>query len=131
MGTSVAITVVHPDIGEAKEAVGLAFDEIHKIDDLTSLYNEKSEVSTLNRDGSHKATSTDLIEVIRRGRYFSELSDGAFDVTVLPVLDLWKERLSEGKVPTSSEIGRTLELVDYRDIAIEGRDITLKKEGMA
>jgi len=130
MGTSVTITVVHTDVGEAKEAVRCAFDEMSKISDLLSVYKEKSEVSALNRNGLYERASAELIEVIERASYYSELSDGAFDVTVLPVLDLWEEKLGGGKVPTSEEIDKALGLVNYKNIAIEKGGIRFKKKGM-
>ena len=130
MGTFVTITIVHPNLDEAKSALLAAFDEIYRINDLMSIHKESSEVSTLNREGFCKGVSTDTKYVIQRANYFSELSDGTFDITILPVLKLWEERARTSKVPTDAEIGETAGLVNYRNIVIEDSTIGFGKAGM-
>jgi len=126
----VTITVVHPNLGEANKALRAAFDEIYRIHDLMSIHNESSEVSILNRDGFYQGLSTDTKHVIQRANYFAELSDGTFDIAVLPILKLWEERAHASKVPTEAEIGKTLELVNYRNIVIKDGDIEFGKASM-
>jgi len=130
MGTSVAMTAIHSNVDEAKEAVRLAFDEMCRIEGLMSVYKEDSEVSILNRNGFIENASAETIYVIKKGIYYSELSEGAFSICVLPLLDLWKERLKAGRFPTETEIKEALELADCRNIVIDGRNVRLKKGGM-
>jgi len=130
MGTPVAITIVAPNADETKKALSLAFIEIRRIEDLMSIYKEDSEVSILNRDAFCGDASPELIHVIKTAGYYSELSKGAFDITVLPILDLWQEKANEGIFPTDAEISRSLELVNYRNIVVEDRGLRFKKGGM-
>ena len=130
MGTFVAETVVHPNPDEANRASYAAFDEIYRINDLMSIHKENSEVNVLNRNGFYRGISTDTKCVIKRAHYLSELSDGAFDVTILPILRVWERSACIGKVPTDAEISRTLELVNYKNIAVENSYIKFRKAGM-
>ena len=130
LGTFVTITVVHPDVSEGISAVRAAFDEVHRIHDLMNVHKQSSEVGVLNREGYYEGVSDDTRHVIQRANSFSERMEGAFDITVLPVLELWEENFSKSKIPTDSEISQRLELVSYRNILIEDKNISFRKRGM-
>ena len=130
LGTFVTVTVIHPDISEGISAVRAAFDEVHRIHHLMNVHKQNSEVGALNREGYYKEMSDDTRHVIQRANSFSERFEGAFDITVLPLLELWKENVSKSGIPTDSEINQRLELVDYRKIFVEGRNIRFSKRGM-
>jgi len=130
LGTFVTITVVHPDVSEGISAVRAAFDEVHRIHDLMTVHKQSSEVGVLNREGYYEGVSDDTRHVIQRANSFSERMEGAFDITVLPVLELWEENFCKSKIPTDSEISQRLELVNYRNILIEDKNISFRKRGM-
>ena len=130
LGTFVTVTVIHPDISEGISAVRAAFDEVHRIHHLMNVHQQNSEVGALNREGYYEEVSDDTRHVIQRANYFSERFEGAFDITVLPLLELWKENISKSRIPMDSEINQRLELVDYRKIFVEGRNIRFSKRGM-
>jgi len=130
LGTFVTVTVIHPDISEGISAVRAAFDEVHRIHHLMNVHQQNSEVGALNREGYYEEVSDDTRHVIQRANYFSERFEGAFDITVLPLLELWKESVSKSGIPMDSEINQRLELVDYRKIFVEGRNIRFSKRGM-
>jgi thiamine biosynthesis lipoprotein len=130
LGTLVTITIVHPDVNEGISAVHAAFDEVHRIHNLMNVHHQSSEVGLLNSEGYYEGVSDDTRHVIQRANSFSELFEGAFDITVLPVLELWKEGISKSKIPTDAEIGQRLELVNYKNILIEDKNISFRKRGM-
>ena len=130
LGTFVTVTVIHPDISEGISAVRAAFDAVHRIHHLMNVHKQNSEVGALNREGYYEEVSDDTRHVIQRANYFSERFEGAFDITVLPLLELWKENVSKSGIPMDSEINQRLELVDYRKIFVEGRNIRFSKRGM-
>jgi len=130
LGTFVTVTVIHPNISEGISAVRAAFDEVHRIHHLMNVHNQSSEVGVLNREGYYEDASDDTRHVIQRANSFSERFEGAFDITVLPLLKLWEENVSKDKIPTDAEISERLELVNYRNIFIEGRNISFRKRGM-
>lgn len=118
MGTSVTASIIHHDVDAAKEAMALAFDEVYKIDDLMSIYKANSEVRALNENGFYEGASADTIRVIERANHYSRLSDGAFAITVLPIMTNLRFTKS------------MLELVNYENIRIENGNIEFKKAGM-
>jgi thiamine biosynthesis lipoprotein len=68
---------------------------------------------------------------IGAGIYYGELSNGSFDITVQPILDLYKYSFENfGRPPKEEDIKDTLDLVDYRYVLIKDDLIILRKEGM-
>ncbi len=125
MGTVVEITVIPPD----KEAIQEAFDAIKEVDRLMSTYKSESEVSILNREGENYL-SPQTIEVIQEADRFSEMTGGAFDITVRPLVNLWRNAKKEEKVPTPQAIEEAKSLVDYRKIEVEEDLVRFQDSGM-
>lgn len=130
MGTIVTIEIIGPK-DSSKTGLNLAFNEIDRIEKLMSTYEENSEISRLNRDGHISEASPELIHIINQSIYYGEISGGAFDITILPILTLWKTKINAGEYPATREINDTLTLVNYSNITIENNSITFKTEGMA
>jgi thiamine biosynthesis lipoprotein len=130
MNTDVTITVMHPDVSEAEYAIGCAFTEVYRIEHLMSCTEEGSEVTRLNNNGSLPNASSDLRYVVTKSVGYSELTGGSFDITVLPVIDLWKERMRAGSPPTTDEINETLELVNYENISVRNSSISFSRGSM-
>jgi thiamine biosynthesis lipoprotein len=111
-----------------------AFEEIKRIDDKMSRYREGSEVSLVNRNAgvSPVKVSHELIEVLKEARRISEFSDGAFDVTIGPLTNLWGFDEGKGVVPPRGEIERLKGLVNYRKLKIDETSSTvyLEEKGM-
>ncbi len=117
-------------IAEASfEDIQKAFDVIKKVDSLMNDYNPQSEISVLNREGK-KEVSPMLREVILKSIHFSRITEGAFDITVGPLVRLWQRMGYERRLPTPRELKDTLSLVDYQKIRINGKMIFLEKKGM-
>lgn len=125
MGTLVEITVIPAN----EKAIKEAFEALKKVDALMSTYKEDSEISILNREGKAQV-SQQTLEVIEDAIEFSKLTKGAFDITVKPLINLWKKAEKEEKVPTEQEIEKAILLVGYDKIVIEGNQVRLEKEGM-
>jgi thiamine biosynthesis lipoprotein len=115
----VEITVSHDDEKAAREAMELAFAEFERIDGLLSSYRPESDVSRLNEAGTGGSVlDAETVALLDAARRISELSGGAFDVTVGPFLSLW--RLEEGgRLPSADELSAAAELVDYRFLEID------------
>ncbi len=125
MGTLVEITVIPGN----EKAIREAFEALKKVDALMSTYKEDSEISILNREGKAQV-SEETLEVIEDAINFSNLTDGAFDITCRPLINLWKRAKKEEKVPTEEEIEEAISLVDYQRIILEANQIRLEKKGM-
>jgi len=129
MDTTVTIAVYSPDENEAEQAIGNTFEEIEKVDSLMSPSKEESQLNLLNKEAKLQGTDPAFIYVLERSIYYSEISGGAFDISIQPVLDLWKSKFSPGgsyKPPTPEELNETLELVNYSKIRIEDGNVTLQ-----
>ncbi|MDP7141140.1 MAG: FAD:protein FMN transferase [Candidatus Woesearchaeota archaeon] len=131
MGTIVSITVIDKDTVKASQSIDLAFTEIERINSLMSHYNNQTQVGILNNEGILKNPDTELINILRQSEYYSALSNGAFDITVQPLLELYTNSFQKtGKPPSEKEIKTTLSLVNYQDILIEETSISFDKTGM-
>ncbi|MFH1642487.1 MAG: FAD:protein FMN transferase [Nanoarchaeota archaeon] len=132
MGTYVTITVYDADKDKANNAISSAFLEIERIDNLLSNYNNDSEVYLLNTQGFVENPSEDLIANIQRARFYSNLSSGAFDITVQPLLDLYTYSFGElQRPPNKEEITNVLRLVNYDYIFMKEGLILLRGQNMS
>jgi FAD:protein FMN transferase len=93
-----------------KEAPGIAFQEIKRVEGLLSKYDKDSEVSKLNKLGRLRV-SPDTFYVLKEAKEFSRLTNGGFDVTVGPLMDLWGFTDKNYRAPAKEEIQRTISLV--------------------
>lgn len=131
MDTFVTITVIDSDSRKAEDAINSAFKEIERVEELLSAYRKDSEVFQLNERGFLNNASNDLIYNLKKSQYYFELSDGAFDITVQPILDLYKDSFQNKKrPPTSQEINETLKLVGYQNMEVKGNSVKFLKKGM-
>jgi thiamine biosynthesis lipoprotein len=132
MGTAVNLTVVGDDQEAAAAAVAATLGRMKDLEALLSRHAEGSEVSRLNRTGRLDGASDALIDLLRTADRISRLGDGAFDVTIQPLLELYRGHLAaRHELPPPEGIERTLDLLDHRSIRIEGRSVSLARPGMA
>ncbi|MDR0758725.1 MAG: FAD:protein FMN transferase [Treponema sp.] len=94
--------------------------------------------SELNRINAHAGiepvqVQSDVFEVLELAARYAELSDGAFDPTIGPLVSLWNISGDEPRLPSQEEIDALLPLVSWRDLELdrEGRTVFLKRPGMA
>ncbi len=115
MGTMFDIVAYHASGTDAQRAVGRAMDEIVRLDRVMSHYKIDSDLSRLNRDARRNAVTVDpsLYDVIVRSLDVSRRSEGAFDVTFAPLLDVWKRARAEGRRPSGAEIDAARTCVGY------------------
>lgn len=131
MGTFAAITAMHPSRTEADDAIGKAFEEMDRVSRLLNRYQSASAIGTLNKEGYLSDMPSEVSEVIARALHFHKASSGAFDMTVKPLVDLYKEHFAAHKSPPSeAEVAKVLELVDASAVRFDGRTIRFAKEGM-
>jgi thiamine biosynthesis lipoprotein len=119
MGTFVEV------ISPYREASGIVFSEIKRIEDLLSKYNPDSEVSRLNKGGEIKA-SPETFYVIKKAKEFWQASYGAFDITVGPLVDLWGFTEKEYFMPTKEEITKVLGSIGSDKIILNDSDNVVK-----
>ncbi len=130
MGTYVSITVIHPSENAAQEAIALAFAEIDRLNGILSRHQDSTPLSLLNDRGSIDDAPDELVEVVENALAYHTSSGGAFDITVLPLLDLYRQRFEAGQRPDDSEIGERLSLVGSEQLIVDGRTLRFDRTGM-
>jgi FAD:protein FMN transferase len=134
MGTYVEITVLGKDQSKLKEAMEAGFLEIAKVEKMMSPYREDSDITRINNNAGKGPVkiSPEIFEVIKRAMRISKMSGGAFDITISGLKGLWKIDPESPRVPTQNEINERLPLIDYKQVVLDEKNltITLAKEGM-
>ena len=96
-----------------------------KYDSMFSNKIEDSEISRINSAGGNPVeVSKETIKLIKKGIYYSEMSDGVFDITIAPVSSLWDFKAETPLVPSPEAIAEAVSHVNYENIII--RDNTVK-----
>lgn len=114
----------------SKSAVKEAFEEIEKIHKLTNFYSEASDVARINSAEKDIKIKIDkqTAEIIECAIMFSEMSGGAFDITVAPVSLLWNFKSGKNKVPEKDAIENALKNVDFRMLTLDRENLEITKK---
>ena len=118
MGTMFNIIVYHVSAGAAERAIDDAMAEIVRLDGVMSNYTEQSELARLNREGRRGFVTVEpsLFDVVEQSIEFSRRSGGRFDVTIAPLLRVWKDAFAAGRTPSAREIAEARRCVGYQHI---------------
>ncbi len=137
MGTFVTVTVYADDEAEGNQAINAAFVRMEEIEKIASIYDEESQASRLNRDGYLDSPTPEFLELMTLSADYSQITDGLFDITCQPLLDLWqykpdadKQFWELDKATQQAAIDEALKLVGWDKISIEDNRIDLGAEGM-
>lgn len=90
---------------------------------------ETSEIAILNKEGT-AVVSDETIELLKKGLYYSELSEGAFDITIEPISSLWDFTSGENILPNAQLIQENLKYVNYHNVKLDGNTVSLKEDKM-
>ena len=103
-----------------------AMDECGRYEQMLSRTVEGSDVWRINHaDGNPVEVSNDTIAILQCATKISELSGGAFDVTIAPVSTIWDFTSGKTDLPDAGVIARAAELVDYTRMELNGNTVTL------
>lgn len=124
MGTVFEIAAYDQSPEHASSAIEKAFQEIVRLDDLLSNYKPGSALSNLNRSARIHAEQVpyDLYRVIEQALQFSRLSDGKFDISIAPLVDLWKAALRGEGTPSRDWQEEVRGCVGYEKIELTPPD---------
>ncbi len=121
MGTMFDILVYHASRAEAQRAVTEALEEILRLEAVMSHFREDSDLTRLNRSAGGEAVTVDpsLDDVIRESLAVSRRSGGRFDVTIAPLLRVWREAAARRSRPSPDEVAQARRCVGYQNIELE------------
>jgi len=120
MGTIFEITAFGQDRAAAVEAVQAAFAAIRRADRLMSHYRPESELMRLNHraDAEEVGVSRALYQVLEDSQRFAELSGGAFDITVSPLVELWRKAAERNRLPRPGELKQARQRTGFANLAL-------------
>jgi len=135
MGSTYTIDLYGTDREALPLVAEMAFNEVDRIDGLMSIYKRESAVSFINRLAARKpvVVEPELFKFLQRCLSFSRESEGAFDITILPLMRVWGFLDDEGRVPSVNELQKVLSRVGYQKLTLNSkqRTIEFEQDGMS
>lgn len=131
MGCVANLTIIGEDPAHAETAIETAFERMQGLEAVLSRFSPESDLSRLNAAGSLDTAHPALISVLRRSIEVADLSAGAFEITIEPVLRLYREASRGGGLPSGRQITAALQLVDYHQIQMHAGGVILQRPGAA
>lgn len=121
MGTTFSVVLHGGDRAALEVAAAAAFDEIHRLDRMLSNYQAASEWNEVNRSAALRpvTVSPELFQLLSRCMIYSRQSDGAFDITVGPLMKVWGFYKGEGQLPRAADVADALVHVGYRHVQLD------------
>ncbi len=111
-----------------------AFDHVSKLNRIFSDYLVDSEVSLLSNAPPHipVPVSDELLEVLQQSQKLAVQSDGAFDVTIGPMVRLWRRARKDQRLPTEVQIAGARERTGFQKLIIDpvAKTVTKKADHM-
>lgn len=125
MNTLMSIRVFSSSDGSEEESLQLFVDKIKELEALFDANNESSDVALVNQGETEILVSEDTAKIIEKSIFANKLTEGAFDITIMPVLKLWGFDNGKYGVPDDTEIHSALENVGGDKISV--KNDTIKK----
>jgi len=131
MGTFINMIAFHPSKGEAEEAMGRAFEEIDRLSGLMTRFQTTSYIGHLNAAGSLSEATPEVMDVLRSSLHYHDISQGVFDVTVKPVVDLYDQSFRTINAPPSPEaLEDAMERVGSQHLKLTKNSVSFARSGM-
>ena len=99
-----------------------------ELENAFSKYRAGSELSRINDKASIRPVviSKEMITVIKRSLEIAHLTEGSFDITILPLINLWKESQKNNEIPSQKSVRAALNKVSYKHIKLNEENSTVK-----
>lgn len=134
MGSRFQITLVDKDSISAERNIDKAVAEITRIENLISEWRPETQISQVNQNAGIKPIKVDreVFDLTKKGLYFSKLTDGAFDISIVAMDKIWKFDDSMDELPSEQAIKESVRNVGYRNIILDSTNSTifLRNPGM-
>ena len=129
MGTVFYISLYSDDEESAQKAVDEAFQRIDAINLVASDYLPQSELSSFNRAPTNEAVpvSEDLFQLFALSQKTAALTKGAFDITAMYSVQLWRRAKRQHKAPTEEQIAHAVAITDWHALQLDEKHHTATK----
>jgi FAD:protein FMN transferase len=126
MGTRITVELWSEDPAKADKAIDAVLDEMRHIDETMSTYKPTSEVSQVNAHAAEGPMhiSKELFDLLTTALKYSEITDGAFDITYASVGYLYDFR--KHVRPDDEQIAKALPAVNYRHVLLDPKNQTVQ-----
>ena len=135
MGSPFTITIATDDSLGAARAASNAYGLVDSLNHILSDYIDSSEINRLSAtsgQGRYVPVSASLFDILDRAQTAARLTDGGYDITIGPVVRLWRKARKTGIPPVRREIAAALQHCGYRYLHLDtaNRSVWLEKAGM-
>ncbi|MBN1787775.1 MAG: FAD:protein FMN transferase [Sedimentisphaerales bacterium] len=134
MDTVARIIAVAPNRKTAQASIDTAFETIYRLEGLMNRYDANSQLSKVNQFAAEEPVKVDedLFNILQQSVRYSRKTDGAFDITVAPLIDLWKKCAEANKPPTEAQLEQIKKTIGYNKLLLdaEGYSVFFAVDGM-
>lgn len=130
MGTVVNLVILDEDNEKAKTAALNCLDKMSNLENILSRFNHNSQLSHLNTNGFLSNPDIALIDVVNLAKTIGDKSNGAFDISIKPVVDLFFREKLNNRLPLQTKLTEQLAFVNYKNIVVYGDLIKFQKPNM-
>ena len=134
MNTIAKVATVAHGKKNAEQSVDAAIEKIFKIEKLMNRYDSNSQLSKVNLLAAREPVKVDkeLFDVLQKSVYYNKLSNGAFDITVGPLIDLWRKCADANVMPTEQQLAEVKKIIGCDKLLLDSNDFSVKfaVEGM-
>lgn len=131
MGTTVNLTLVGVRGSRARKVISHAMNTMETLESVLSRHRPDSQLSLLNQQGNLSHSHPALKDVVLKALEISSLTNGAFDITIKPLVDLYQQVYKDNQqLPDQRRIQQALSLVNYRQVTVENSRIHFGRPGM-
>ena len=121
-------TVIQIDIYDSSDTklLNQCFEYCESFEQTISRTIETSEIYKINHSKGNPVEVSDMtIELLQKGIEYGDLTNGKFDITIAPLMELWDFKNNSGDVPSHDDILEALSHVNYKNIVIDGNKVSL------
>ena len=128
MGTGFSIIAYGEDRGRLKSIVSEGLEEARRLDEMLSNYKPDSEWSLVNREAANGPVhiTAELFQLLTACVEYSKESEGAFDISVGPLMKVWGFYKGTGHLPHRAEVWGAMNLVGYQNIILDSAHQTVR-----
>ncbi len=128
LGADAQIIIDHPN---APALIARATAEIHRLENIFSLYRRESQLSRLNRNGMLRDPAFEMIELLSLCAALNARTGGAFDPTIQPLWAVWAEASVRGTIPDENLLTQARARTGWRHVRFSAERVSFVRSGMA